>query len=72
MDRLKNLVLGSAHAFDDNESLVSNDYNWNDISIGNDTIGCEKFFRKYSFCVCLFACIWQLFFIEERQIITIH
>lgn len=47
MDRLKNLVLGSAHAFEDNDSLMSSDFNWNDISVGNDTIGCEKFFRKY-------------------------
>lgn len=48
MDRLKNLVLGSAAAaYAGSESPLVSDYNWNDLSIGNDTITCDRFFRKY-------------------------
>lgn len=49
MDRVRNLVLGSAaaaYAVSDSP-ITGSEYNWNDLSIGNDSITCDKFFRKY-------------------------
>lgn len=37
MDRVK-FLLGT------DDSVLSNDYNWNDISLGNDTVACDNFF----------------------------
>lgn len=55
MDRLKNLVIGSAAAaYAGSDSPLASEYNWNDISIGNDTGTCERFFRKYSICLLIF------------------
>lgn len=49
MDRVRNLVLGSAaaaYAVSDSP-ITGSEYNWNDLSIGNDSITCDRFFRKY-------------------------
>lgn len=47
MDRVRNLVLGSAaSAFAASDSPFASDYNWNDLSVGNDSISCDRFFRK--------------------------
>lgn len=50
MDRLKNLLHVGAAAADyaASDSPVTSEYNWNDLSFGNDTINCDRFFRKYS------------------------
>lgn len=50
MDRLRNLVL-SAQNYEDSDSVVSSDFNWNDISIGNNTGLCDEFFGKYRFFI---------------------
>lgn len=54
MNRLKDLVIGSAAAaYAGSDSPVVSDFNWNDLSIGNDSITCERFFRKYSIFLSL-------------------
>lgn len=35
------------YAVAESDSLVSNDYNWNDLSIGNDTLGADTFFGNF-------------------------
>lgn len=47
MDRLQNLVVGNAAAAL-SDSPFSSDFNWNNLSVGNDTANCEQYFsRKY-------------------------
>lgn len=54
MDRCYNQLF-AAYQVQENESLVSNDYNWDELSVGDNTAAGDRFFgRVYtSRCVIL-------------------
>lgn len=53
MDRLRTLI--TRDACEESDSIISSDFNWNDLSIGNDTNTCEKFFCKYFLALIFFV-----------------
>lgn len=50
MQRLLNIRgAASNNQFEGNDSALSTDFNWDNISIGNDTLSSNNFFGKISF-----------------------